>query len=145
MEELSHRPCPNPDCSSTDAFSYNVEKQIGYCHSCGQGYPKKGITYEEEYLVEYPIINRSYENEGLPTMAQTNVVSMPSKTIHREYRGITEDTMSFYTVSTAINFILVAVERLENYLRPSRLTEGSRLMNCSVCSTSMQDVLKPVR
>lgn len=117
MEELSHRPCPNPDCSSTDAFSYNVEKQIGYCHSCGQGYPKKGITYEEEYLVEYPIINRSYENEGLPTMAQTNVVSMPSKTAYREYRGITEETMGFYTVATAINSDGESIEQY--YLYPS--------------------------
>jgi len=118
MEELSHIPCPHPDCSSTDAFSYNKEKQVGYCHSCGEGYPAKGVTYDDEYLVAYPINSFSKEDEeGSYPMAQTNVVPIEKHTVHREYRGITEDTMGFYAVGTAINSHGESIEQY--YIYPS--------------------------
>lgn len=36
MSELAHLPCPM--CDSSDAFSYNTEKGVGKCFSCGKGY-----------------------------------------------------------------------------------------------------------
>lgn len=41
MTNLTHQPCPYPDCSSSDAFSYNPDLGVGKCHSCGSGYPSR--------------------------------------------------------------------------------------------------------
>lgn len=40
MTEVTHQPCDM--CGSSDAFSYNTEKEVGYCHACGK--PKKMST-----------------------------------------------------------------------------------------------------
>ena len=34
MSERSHIPCPDPNCGSSDAYSWNEADQKGYCHSC---------------------------------------------------------------------------------------------------------------
>ena len=46
MTNIPHQPCPYTDCGSSDAFSYDTEKCIGKCHSCGQGYPSKKAMFE---------------------------------------------------------------------------------------------------
>lgn len=33
--EGSHLKCPSEDCGSSDAYSHNFSKGVGYCHSCG--------------------------------------------------------------------------------------------------------------
>ena len=59
MSNITHVPCPYPDCGSSDAFSYDTDKRIGKCHSCGSGYPSKKQMFDwarEEYpLPEKPI------------------------------------------------------------------------------------------
>lgn len=38
MTDKAHLACPNEeDCGSSDAYSHNFDKGIGYCHSCGIG------------------------------------------------------------------------------------------------------------
>ena len=35
MPEISHQPCPDVEgCGSSDAYSYNEEDMVGYCHAC---------------------------------------------------------------------------------------------------------------
>jgi len=53
--ELSHKPCPHIDCGSSDAFSYNVDKKCGKCHSCGRSYPTAGGAYFDWVAEEYPL------------------------------------------------------------------------------------------
>ena len=114
MEELSHKPCPHPDCSSTDAFSYNPNKGVGYCHSCSMPYPQKGVTYDEGFLSEYPTPNHQ-ELEGIGYMPKTNVVSMSTAKVYRADRGITEDTMKTYGVETSVNSEGVSLDQIYPY------------------------------
>lgn len=38
MTDKAHLACPNEeDCGSSDAYSHNFDKGVGYCHSCGIG------------------------------------------------------------------------------------------------------------
>jgi len=46
MTNIVHQPCPFTDCGSSDAFSYNEEKHIGKCHSCGSGYPSNKPMFD---------------------------------------------------------------------------------------------------
>jgi twinkle protein len=96
MTEISHKPCPN--CDSTDAFSYNVEKKMGYCHSCTEKYPKPGVTYPQEVTDRYPVVSDFYKepyNEEKPAGdAHYGFVGS---------RGITAPTMEHYGVKTLLN------------------------------------------
>ena len=38
MPELTHQPCHM--CGSSNAYSFNTDKLVGYCHSCGKGSTK---------------------------------------------------------------------------------------------------------
>tara|TARA_R110001606_G_scaffold100875_2_gene221681 strand:- start:5262 stop:6860 length:1599 start_codon:yes stop_codon:yes gene_type:complete len=44
--EISHQPCPYEDCSSSDAFSYNLINKVGHCHSCNRAYPGRDKKFE---------------------------------------------------------------------------------------------------
>ncbi len=93
--ELSRQPCPHPDCSSSDAFSYNTEKKVGNCFSCKNSYPAKGVTYDDEVLQRFPLKERDNVMTFVPKMIRddldSNFVAM---------RGVTRQTMEFYGVET---------------------------------------------
>jgi twinkle protein len=57
MTETPHQPCPYMNCGSSDAFSFNYDKGVGQCFSCGQSYPKRGMRGEvDEGVAErYPL------------------------------------------------------------------------------------------
>lgn len=61
MSDINHKKCPYLDCSSSDAFSFNLEKGVGKCHSCGESYPKKGMrgNLHEWATTEYKLKDRS--------------------------------------------------------------------------------------
>lgn len=72
MSEHPHQPCPFPSCGSSDAFSFNAEKGLGLCHSCGEAYPSKLKTYDwakETYpppekkvnVKQIPVVSSTYE------------------------------------------------------------------------------------
>ena len=44
--EISHQPCPFEDCGSSDAFSYNINNKIGFCHSCSKSYPNSAKKFD---------------------------------------------------------------------------------------------------
>ena len=37
MSERSHLPCPDDNCGSSDAYSWNEERKVGHCKSCDLG------------------------------------------------------------------------------------------------------------
>lgn len=79
--EVSHKPCPLPDCGSSDAFSWNQETGMFYCHSCGgsnktaKGYCYDGVTIE-------PFSNNYKQEEGLSL-----------EPYYKEFRGIAKTVM----------------------------------------------------
>ena len=88
--ELSHQPCPN--CNSSDAFSFNVEKGVGKCFSCSEPYPKRGVKYDEETLAKYPL-KGAVEPTERPVSGSMKFVGM---------RGIDAQTMEAYGVLTRV-------------------------------------------
>lgn len=81
MTEVTHQPCDS--CGSSDAFSYNTEKGVGYCHSCG--YSKKVSGKSNEVKQE----------------RKSNVNGLTAK--HLDMRGLTRTTMEAYNVLTYVN------------------------------------------
>ena len=95
MPELTKRPCPN--CDSSDAFSYNTEKQTGFCFSCRGSYPKAGKKYDQETLEKYPLSGGGFDDD-----AGVAVRENPPSSLYKYVgmRGITAKTMEFYGVRT---------------------------------------------
>jgi twinkle protein len=92
MPESNHNPCPYEFCGSSDAFAFNTDKGVGYCHSCGSSYPsnKKMTDWAK---VRYPT-----KNSG-----QFEVIEDEMKKEYRDHRGITDRTMRFYDVETDVD------------------------------------------
>lgn len=77
MTRVSHQPCPCGD--SSDAYSYDPDKQVGYCHSCSKGFSLKG---------EHPT-----EQESTGNMQQYEEVEE-----YTEYRKVKPATLKYYGV-----------------------------------------------
>lgn len=92
--ELIHKPCPYEFCGSSDAFSYNEEKKVGSCHSCGSPYPSK-LKMFDWAAKEYPTKDRRGN--------YSEAIEEDMKKEYRDHRGITERTMRFYDVETEID------------------------------------------
>lgn len=59
MPEQAHLRCPFEDCGSSDAFTFNEDKGVGFCHSCKKGYPaRKKFKLFDWATEEYPIKTR---------------------------------------------------------------------------------------
>lgn len=110
MNEVTHRECPFKDCDSSDAFSYNVDKQCGKCFSCDRSYPHKGMSLKGWALSEYPLP----EKENVLAVVSSNPMLVP-KTI--AFRGIMEKTMEFYNVHTFVD--TEGVAHKQSYIYPS--------------------------
>ena len=96
MPELTHQPCPT--CSKGN-FSYNTEKMVGVCFSCGNSYPKAGAKYSPETLELYPL----GEVEG---GHRSNIPTPPQPDGNLKYvslRGIDARTFEHYGVKTLVN------------------------------------------
>jgi len=94
VPELTRQPCPHPECSSSDAFSYNTEKQVGVCFSCSNSYPKQGVRYTQEALEAYPLGNLVAED----CSPQASPVG-----IYEPLRGVSSETMEHYDVRTVVS------------------------------------------
>jgi replicative DNA helicase/ribosomal protein L37E len=92
--ELAHLPCPYEGCGSSDAFTYNEGKKVGYCHSCGTPYPSRLKMYDWAKS-RYPTKdNKTPYNEA---------IEEDMKKEYRDHRGITTRTMEFYDVQTEVD------------------------------------------
>jgi len=96
--EISHQPCPYVDCGSSDAFSYNYEKMVGKCHSCGQPYPSKLETHGWA-AGRYPT-NRNKEYDVLSFTPKAVRAESPSNGKWTEMRCINRFTMEQFNVLT---------------------------------------------
>ena len=99
-------PCPFTGCGSSDAFSWETEKQIGKCFSCDTSYPSKGMVCEDWAAEKYPLKNdrkkmddmtlRSSNNDMFTVVDNTNSDGLE----YKPYRGISAATMEFFGVKT---------------------------------------------
>lgn len=90
--ELIHKPCPYEHCGSSDAFTFNTNKGVGYCHSCGTSYPSTRKLFDWAKEQYPPKQNTRFE-----------VVEEGMKKEYRDHRGITARTMQAYDVETDID------------------------------------------
>lgn len=86
--EQPHQPCPYPSCASSDAFSFESEKGVGKCHSCGRGYPSREPTFE-------------WAKEKYPTKEkETKMTKRPeiTGTTYEGIRGLDADVAKLYGI-----------------------------------------------
>lgn len=95
MPELTRQPCPT--CPSSDAFSYNTEKMVGVCFSCGSSYPKSGVKYSEETLELYPLGQLEGSEDFTPHTPQKEAIGN-----YISLRGIDKSTFEHYGVKTVV-------------------------------------------
>lgn len=120
-EDIAHQPCPHPSCGSSDAFSYNPTKGVGKCHSCGNGYPAKGIKYDAEFEERYPM-----PNDTQPSRQKGNQMVNPGReglvkdTCPR--RGISDSVMKAYGVYHLLDPVGEIVQEVYPY--PSGAEKG---------------------
>lgn len=100
MTEITRQPCPNPVCSSSDAFSYNTEKRVGHCFSCDTAYPEKGVVYPEEVVSKFPLPGGDSFDSPIPT---EDNAGGPANYGFIGSRGITSQTMEHYGVKTLMS------------------------------------------
>ena len=103
MTELNHLECPFPSCGSSDAFSYNTVKKVGYCNSCGDPYPHKKMVVFDWAKDSYPLNalhTKNKKKEDMETVTKEVFVSSDSKGDFIEHRGILTRAMETYNCIT---------------------------------------------
>ena len=115
MTQINHKPCPHPDCDSSDAFSYNTEKMVGKCHSCDNHYPMKGVKYDEEWKEEYPLTKTLTVVKPDPPSHPAKPTDRVVTSAYRADRGLTKSTMEFFGVKTGIDKDGEGVTHTYNY------------------------------
>jgi twinkle protein len=91
MTEVTHQQCPH--CNHKGCYSYNEDKNVYYCHSCGA----KGKLVKDDW-------------DGLRDMVSSNTVVTPTGEF-KEMRGIAKSTMQEFGVYT--------YENTQEYVYPS--------------------------
>jgi len=95
---LKHQPCPFVSCGSSDAFSYETVKGVGFCHSCEGKYSHKSIGLYPWAEDKYPTnTERNYMNVTEFTPKRIEDISEGR---HEALRGVTASTMQDYNVLT---------------------------------------------
>lgn len=94
MTEHIHKPCPFTSCGSSDAFDYEDIKKVGFCRSCGEAYPHKGMVVHDWAKEAYPLKEINVKKEG---QVKPEVVSEGK---YLEHRGILPRAMEFYKCLT---------------------------------------------
>lgn len=98
MSERSHIPCPDPNCGSSDAYSWNEVDQRGHCHSCklatwvydGKFWGKRDGT---RWIIEEDVdeVEDVFELEPKTTPSSKDG-------FYAEFRGIKGHVREFYGV-----------------------------------------------
>ena len=95
---LKHQPCPFVSCGSSDAFSYEINKKVGFCHSCGGKYSHKSVGLQDWAEDKYPTNKES--NYMNVTEFTPKRIEDPSEGKYEAMRGIHASTMQDYNVLT---------------------------------------------
>lgn len=86
MTNIAHQACPFKGCESSDAFSYDEDKKVGKCHSCGRGYPSRDPTFE-------------WAKERYPVNEIRDVKKIePSGYTYEDIRGIDPEVCEMYGI-----------------------------------------------
>jgi len=99
--ELKHQPCPYTDCGSSDAFSYNTQHHIGFCHSCGKSYPKRKMRIFEWVSEKYPLKS----NKGEEVSDNEDLIETEEPKGFWDFRGhrkVSSSSMTFYGVKSFV-------------------------------------------
>lgn len=111
MGEISHLPCPDEQCGSSDAYSFNTEKQTGFCHSCairtsvfnGKLYGKSSGKGKNRILGEIEDMDDIFDMGGEEQTPTKTPTSDNTKGSYRPLRGIKLHTLEKYDVQTYEN------------------------------------------
>lgn len=92
MSNLAHQPCPYTECASSDAFSYDTDKRLGKCHSCGSGYPsnKPMFPWAKD---EYPFPEKPVDVMKLEV----------AKSTYEGIRGLDPDVAKIYGIQLQLS------------------------------------------
>lgn len=103
MSERSHIACPDNNCGSSDAYSWNEEREVGHCMSCDIGtwmfqgslWAKHGKNGKPWILKESTegMEEDVFESEAKPKSVGTNGTGF-----YAEFRGIKGHVREFYGV-----------------------------------------------
>jgi KaiC/GvpD/RAD55 family RecA-like ATPase len=92
LSDNPHLACPFTDCGSSDAFNWN-DDGYGYCHSCGNSYPEKGMGPTFDWAKkEYP----------LKTMTDSKNVEINGFT-YKGIRGLEEEVAKIYGIQLQLS------------------------------------------
>lgn len=87
MSDNPHAPCPFVECGSSDAFNWNDEG-YGYCHSCGESYPAKGMGDVYDWA-----------KKDYPVKEKLNAKLAPIEGFtYKGIRGLEEDVAKMYGI-----------------------------------------------
>lgn len=92
MTNIVHQPCPYTGCGSSDAFSYDEDRRVGFCHSCGSGYPSNKPMFDWA-LSTYP------PPEKKVSVQQREVASVTYEGI----RGIDPEVAKIYGIQLQLD------------------------------------------
>ena len=94
-------PCPAGNCGSSDAFSWNMEDQVGNCKSCGTSYPTEGMgkmQWQDWVKEEYPLKER--KGNVMAKEVVSGLFSMPDGS---NIRGIDPDVCQMYGIQVQVD------------------------------------------
>jgi|14_taG_2_1085336.scaffolds.fasta_scaffold04054_7 twinkle protein len=95
---LKHQPCPFSSCGSSDAFSYEINKKVGFCHSCGGKYSYKSVGLQDWAEDKYPT-NKESNYMNVTEFTPKRIEDL-SEGKYEAMRGINASTMQDYNVLT---------------------------------------------
>jgi twinkle protein len=95
---LKHQPCPFSSCGSSDAFSYETNKKVGFCHSCGGKYSYKSVGLQDWAEDKYPT-NKESNYMNVTEFTPKRIEDL-SEGKYEAMRGINASTMQDYNVLT---------------------------------------------
>ena len=103
MSERSHIPCPDNNCGSSDAYSWNEEREVGHCMSCDIGtwmfqgslWAKHGKNGKPWILKEN---TEGMEEDIFEDEQKTKSVGTNGTGFYAEFRGIKGHVREFYGV-----------------------------------------------
>lgn len=102
MSERSHIPCPDDNCGSSDAYSWNEELEVGHCMSCDLGtWVFKGKLWAKHGKNGKPWVLKGDEEEMEDDVFEDEPKAKTTSSgtgFYAEFRGIKGHVREFYGV-----------------------------------------------
>lgn len=95
MSNLAHQPCPYEACGSSDAFSWEPDKQVGKCHSCNRSYPMAGMKNMD-------VFDWAKEDYPLKEIKKVTEIEIASGTFNG-IRGISPEVCQMYGIQLQLD------------------------------------------